>query len=279
MLKKYLQFINESRKPLLRYMAFDWDDNILFMPTKIYMQEKVGDEWIEREVGTEQFAKIRGDKENWRYSEETWPFSNFRDFNPNVFYSDALKAIREKKFGPSWETFINCLVNGTVFAIITARGHEPKTIKRVVKHIIRYVLTEEQKNEMAANLMGYSSLFDDEDIFIQRTFEDLVDNYLKFCDFIGVSSQSFMKKHPQHYDEYGPQNPEEAKKTALDDFLKKLQKWAKQVGGDARLGFSDDDVRTVDNIEQHFNEINDLYDVDLFVFDTSNPENIVKKEI
>jgi hypothetical protein len=31
---------------VLLYYAFDWDDNILVMPTKIHMEKRVGDRWI-----------------------------------------------------------------------------------------------------------------------------------------------------------------------------------------------------------------------------------------
>ena len=43
MIKKFNQFISESGpSEYLLYYAFDWDDNILFMPTVIHMERKEG---------------------------------------------------------------------------------------------------------------------------------------------------------------------------------------------------------------------------------------------
>ena len=66
-LLKYKQFLNESinRRPILRYLAFDWDDNILMMPTKINLEHLVDNEWVRTPVSTEEFAKVRG-TEGWR---------------------------------------------------------------------------------------------------------------------------------------------------------------------------------------------------------------------
>jgi hypothetical protein len=31
--------------------------------------------------------------------------------------------------GPSWNDFVECINGGSIFAIITARGHNPKTLR------------------------------------------------------------------------------------------------------------------------------------------------------
>ena len=43
--------LNQRQKSLLmefkkRAYSFDWDDNILFMPTKIHLDKKVGEGWF-----------------------------------------------------------------------------------------------------------------------------------------------------------------------------------------------------------------------------------------
>ena len=67
MIKKFNQFISESKdSEYLLYYAFDWDDNILNMPTVIHMEKKDGDSWIPVDVSTAEFAIVRNDKDNYR---------------------------------------------------------------------------------------------------------------------------------------------------------------------------------------------------------------------
>ncbi len=48
-----------SENTQIRGYMFDWDDNILFMPTKIRMEKKDGEKWIPLEVSTEEFRDVR----------------------------------------------------------------------------------------------------------------------------------------------------------------------------------------------------------------------------
>ena len=67
MIKRFNQFISESKtSEYLLYYAFDWDDNILNMPTKIHMEHLVDGQWIPTEVSTAEFAEVRNDKDNWK---------------------------------------------------------------------------------------------------------------------------------------------------------------------------------------------------------------------
>lgn len=124
----------------LKYYAFDVDDNILHLKTPIYIErEKDGNRYRES-ITTMEYAKIRKDND-YKLLEDS--FIHFSDVK-NTFLDDVIYAIENKKFGPSWEEFINCIKNGHIFAIITARGHEPDTIKSAISYIIyNYLSTEE----------------------------------------------------------------------------------------------------------------------------------------
>ena len=76
---------SQNRECLL-YYAFDWDDNILYMPTKIHMEHKIDGEWIPESVSTHQFSMVRGDSENWRIlsGNPEVAFSEFRDNGSRV---------------------------------------------------------------------------------------------------------------------------------------------------------------------------------------------------
>ncbi len=110
---KFTSYLKENKDYKIHYYAFDYDDNILFMSTVIHMGRKEGEKWIPEDVSTSKFAVIRSDTENWRYPDnDPESFSDFRDYGPNgpgIFLEDTKKAISNKKFGPSWDDFIECL--------------------------------------------------------------------------------------------------------------------------------------------------------------------------
>ena len=280
-LLKYKDFLNENRKPIMKYYAFDWDDNILNMPTVIHMEKLDGEQWVPQDVSTEEFAKVRT-LDNWRASENA--YIEFRDIGSRgqtAFIEDAQNAISSGNFGPSWKKFLNCLTKGSIFAIITARGHEPDTIRKVVEYIIHNILTEEQRNEMAANLTAFQDMFVQNFDFLRDiSIQTLISAYLDKCDFVGVSSPSFASKYPELMGKSGIKNPEIAKIKALDEFIDRINIYGKQIGGSVSIGFSDDDKKTVKTIEKHFGEISPLYDdITFSVYDTSNPKETVKNKI
>jgi hypothetical protein len=281
MIKRYIDFIKESNNSEhLLYYAFDWDDNILMMPTKILMEKRVGDEWIEEYVSTAEFAEVRGDVENWRvnYSKA---FDEFRDNGPrgdNAFLEDVITAISQRRLGPAWGDFLECIVNGSVFAIITARGHESPSMKRGVEWILDNVLTESQIFEMYNNLRKFEYFYGTEEdssriLRGNPSQNPLVQSYLNSCEFVGVSSPSRGGS---------PANPEKAKEEALLIFKQKVNDYAQRIGRTAKIGFSDDDLKNVKHIE-------DLVDnlqheqfpniVEIVVKGTKDPMNITKKVV
>ena len=271
--------INNNFKPKMKYYAFDWDDNILNMPTVIHMKHLVHNKWIDEDVSTSKFAEVRN-LENWKDHEDS--YLEFRDFGhrgQNAFFEDCIKAINNKNFGPSWEIFLNTLSNGSIFSIITARGHEPETLRRSVEFIIENILSKNQKNEMISNLIGFKDMFiKDFDFLEDINPELLISNYLDKCSFFGVSSPSFEKKYNQNG---GATNPEKMKIIALEEFINTIKLYGEQIDGIISLGFSDDDIKNVDKVHNFFGEISSLYNIIFSVFDTSNQNIIggIKKEI
>jgi hypothetical protein len=281
MIKKFNQFLKESSDSVLLYYAFDWDDNILRMPTKIRMENKVGEEWIPTEVSTADFAEVRGDSENWRILDNNpdEAYANFRDTGPmggDIFLEDAKKAISSGRFAPAWDDFVECLSNGSLFAIITARGHESESMRVGVEWIIDNVLTEEQLYNMYNNLLKFSYFYDistDQERILKGvpSQNELVKLYLDNCDFIGVSAPSRGGSAA---------NPEKAKEDALLSFKSKVDRFAGQLGMKAMIGFSDDDLGNVAHIEDLADRLNheEFPNIIKFVIKgTKDPENITKK--
>ena len=91
---KYISNLMEGddiETKVLRGYSFDWDDNILYMPTVIKMIKYDGNEWKPVEVSTHTFSKVRDDK-NYKLDDDA--FYNFRE--EKEFTKDLKKAIPDK---------------------------------------------------------------------------------------------------------------------------------------------------------------------------------------
>ena len=270
----------EGKKYLL-YYAFDWDDNILNMTTVIHMEHLVDGEWMPEDVSTSRFAEVRNDKDNWKIlgGDPELAFSEFRDNGPRgevAFLEDVKESISNGKFGPAWDDFLECLSKGSLFAIITARGHESAAMRKGVEWIIDNELSEDKLYSMYNNLLKFAYLFKDESEYPrilkgQPSKDRLVSLYLDNCDFVGVSAPSRGGS---------PANPEKAKEEALLQFKDKINTFSEKIGFDAKVGFSDDDLGNVKHIEDLIDKLhNEQFPriKEMIVKGTKDPENITKK--
>ena len=263
MRKNILEGFKDDTSPDMKYYAFDWDDNIVHMPTKIILKDSDGDE-----VGmsTDDFAKYRHEigKSDFDYNGHTIvgfaenPFRNFGTLGDKDFLIDAMRA----KEGPAFEDFKESINNGSIFSIITARGHNPNTLKQAVYNYIVNNFNGIDKDQLVKNLKKYRS-FAGED---EMSDNELIKSYL-----------SMNKYHPVSFnDEKGAKNPEEAKVRAMDDFVDYIKgmasllnkrAWLKNDIGNnfvpsmPSIGFSDDDPKNVEVMKKHFKD---------------KPDNIVK---
>lgn len=264
--------LSQYQKSLLlefkkRAYSFDWDDNILFMPTQIYLEKKVGDGWVPVLVSTEEFRDIRNKiGKDYKYGKDNllYAFKDFRDYD--AFIRDTKTALRKKSFGPSFKKFIEALEYGNDFSIITARGNPPKAIKDGIKIIIDTVFTDEQKEKMLSNLYGTS-----------------IEQYLNLQDYYPVTSDEFIKKFDA---DVSVTNPEVGKMIALKTFVDRVVNAVKEMKDDDKysgmsIGFSDDDLGNIESAEKYIEEeLKKIYpEVKFLVYDTSDPSNPKKKRI
>ena len=184
-------------------------------------------------------------------------------------------------FAPAWNDFIECLTNGSVFAIITARGHESEGMRKGVEYIIDG-LDQQDKEKMHDSLLMYLQLFgksrneESYESITNFSQSELVKNYLDLCHFVGVSAPSRGGS---------PANPEAAKEDALREFITDVNGYAEKIGFVAKVGFSDDDPGNVKHMT-HALSSEDLDHEELWPFikefiikDTNKPENVVKTNI
>lgn len=243
--------------PDLKYYAFDWDDNLVHMPTKIILLDKNGNE---TEMSTEDFATYRSEigKKPFQYNGVTVvdyapkPFRFFGVDGDKDFLIDAMKA----KTGPAWDDFKEALNSGSIFAIITARGHNPEVLKQAVYNYIQKNFNGISKKELLKNLKKYRDFAGEE----KMSDDELIWSYLELNRYNPVSFGV----------EEEAANPEEAKVLAMANFVKyvkamatALQKSAflkkdvanKFIPKKPTIGFSDDDEKNVYSIKNYFNSI------------------------
>ena len=245
--------ISPEGTPNSKYYAFDWDDNIVSMPTKIILKNDKGDE-----VGmsTEDFAHYRSKigKENFEYDGEKIvgfgedPFKNFGVKGDKQFIVDAMLA----KEGPAWGDFVEAINNGSIFSIVTARGHTPSVIKEATYN---YIISDHNginSQELIKNLKKFRDIADEGDM----SDSELIREYLNMCKFYPVS----------YNNEKGASNPEQAKIEALEEFTRYVRHMSHKIQTKAfmknkisnyfvpKIGFSDDDLKNVEKVKSHFEQ-------------------------
>ena len=274
----------------LKYYIFDWDDNILHMPTKIRMEHREEDgSWKPVEVSTSTFAMVRTDTEHYRAPGGMWAeaFRNFEDTpGRDNFLEDTMDALERvahgEKPGPSYSALKKTLVEGRLFAIVTARGHSPKTLERAVRLFIKYALDEGEREEMMSSIRGYRQWIDGVGDGEFGTDAEELDYYLSMCRYSAVTYGGFaerMQADPIYQEKLATattaSRPELAKEFAIRDFVEHVFHMLRRSGTLNRfvsIGFSDDDKGNVKCVSSYIrDELSKRFDgIKFVVYDTSD---------
>lgn len=257
----------------LNYYTFDFDDNLFRLKSFIHLYK----DGKLHKLSTSEFALKRKDP-SYSPPNGVWEdaFVEFRDNkSKSNFLTIVKKAIKENSYAPSFNKFKKCLIGGHLFAIITARGHHSSSIRKAIRYIIKEVLNDSEKELMLSNLRTFAKDFD-----CELTDKQLIKRYLHECEFVGVSHPDYVNK----FKTLGANSPEEGKKMALKYFTSRVNEFHNKLSKkynniDVSLGFSDDDIHTVNKVKEFFKD--DLSKnhkkIKFVVYDTSN--NQIKKEI
>lgn len=256
---KLYEGITDEGTPDMKYYAFDWDDNILIMPTKIILKD---DKNGEIGMSTEDFAEFRMKigKEPFEYEGHKItgfadePFRYFSVTGDKQFIIDSLLA----KPGPAWSDFVEAINNGSIFSIVTARGHTPNVMKESVYNMIISNHMGISSSELIKNLEKYRDI----EGIGSSSKKDMIREYLNMCRF-----------YPVTYGKGSAVSPEEGKIKALNEFVNYVKRISKHLEKKAYLknrvsnnflptiGFSDDDLRNLEKVKSHFE---------------NKPDNIIK---
>lgn len=137
------------------FYFFDFDDNVAFLTTPLILFHKETGAELHLSSGAwaQEHARIgvSGPYADYeiRWDDGTGTFRCFRDHHPNelerlgmkrqIFVEDVAVALGFSDLqwkGPSWSCFYHATFNQRPVSVITARGHDPSTIKSGVKLIV-----------------------------------------------------------------------------------------------------------------------------------------------
>lgn len=243
------------------FYFFDFDDNVAFLSTHIYLFHKETKEEVP--VSSGQFAQINhivgqaGEYQEYciDFDHARGSFRNFRDVDLNLlekamgkkqmFVQDILEALSLQDFqwkGPSWDCFYHAVFNRRPLAVITARGHNPETIKSGIGAMI-------QRGHLP-NVPNYLSVFPVSHLETRKSLGD----YALRKSVAELKKRAIRASVEQAFETYGYNTYH-------------------------RFGMSDDDPHNVQLITEAMQELKrDFHENSFFVFDSSGRE-LVKREI
>lgn len=215
--------------------SFDLDDNLLKLPTLIYLEDENGEE---KEFTTHEYEKMRSSLEELKLKITENSFRSFRE--DKQFLTDIEKSTK----AGSWRNLVNCITkHASIFAIITAREHSPDTIREGLR---RMIIKHISKEELDKFVTKFSEKYG-----IQaegKTQEEILDIYLDLCKFYPVNN-------PKLREMFESTDVSELKSRAFEDFQSYIKEYvAEKFGKDTfvKIGFSDDSVlhlnRMINNI-------------------------------
>ena len=250
--------------------SFDWDDNVLNMPTKIHLEKKSNGGWKDYDVSTEKFREIRHklDGEKLRLKNNN-PNDAFKDFKTEIFIQHTKEAINANEFGPSFKKFKKALINGYDFSIITARGTSKDSLRKGIKVLIDMTFSDEEKETMNKNLK-------------EKKYKS-IDDYISDQQLSAVSSEEFKTEYQS---KGGAENPEVAKTMAFEKYVESVVKKVEDLVDHpdregVKIGFSDDDLGNIKKMEEFIRKelLKKYPKVKFVIYDTSNPKDVKKKYI
>ena len=208
--------------------SFDLDDNLLRLPTLVYLLDKDGKEIS---LPTYEYEKIRDTLSDEGYSLYEKSFDDFID--DDRFLLDIEDSVE----AGSWKNLVKCICkHGSIFSIITARGHSPEALRQGLKGQILKRFNEENISDFKKRLAENFSVNVE-----NKSNEDLLDIYLDFCRFYPITYPEIKKRLN------GVKNlsDSELKYVAFQDFQKYVNDFVKEKYGsdcEVKIGFSDDSI-------------------------------------
>ncbi len=255
-----LEVENNMKEESMKIYIFDIDGNLLSIPTVFYMEDIQTGKILEFQ--SKDSYNIVSNMENLGLKFYISQSNSMKNFIGKRGDTTLLKDIKNAQYGSSWQDFVKCINEGSIFSIITARGNSLGCLKLIFSDFI------------SNNVNGISF-----DLFLQniknnKIFNRLIEKYCyKFtnnkkildfyinycCGFYGWNS-----KDTRHtlIGLNKDTTVQDFKLLALKDFEVKIKNIIKECNIDninefIELGFSDDEELNCLTIKKYFEQSKD----------------------
>ena len=270
----------------LKYYIFDWDDNVLKMPTFIHLERLAPDgAWEPCQISTSAFALLRNDGVRCRPPGGDWEnaFCEFRDFatdDESKFLKDARNAMDAILSGdaapePSFHAFKQAIIEGRIFAIVTARGHKAATLRAGVRLFIDKMLAPAERAQMLLNLRGYIFCYEGAAANDALSDAEVLERYLSLNRYHAVTSPEFIDL-VNSTEMPNSDRSEVRKRFAIAHFIDYLFDMVHRIGvkKNISVGFSDDDPANVQAVMEFIREnlAMQFPSVRFVIYDTSDKD-------
>ena len=262
----------------MKLYFFDIDGNLLFVPTKFYMEDiKTGR--IKTFVAKDSYyISINKDILGLRYQKSlAHSMRNFRGKNGDKI---LLQDIKKTEFGPSWSDFVECINSGSVLAVITGRGNSINCLKKAFKGLIL-------KNTNGILMEQFVEHVKDNPIFNKRVLEqkvilksnlDVVSFYIdNCCNFYSKSSKETKKElnitEKAEMSQYKLLAIKNLEKKIVKD-IRDIKKMGILINETINFGFSDDEIPNCKIVKKYFNKKGDKI-FKRYVYFTGNGDKTV----
>ena len=244
------------------FYFFDFDDNIMFLSTPIFVKNQETDE-VEG-VSTSKFAEIRmdlGKVGRWKdFALFDGSYSHFRDIPEDQLQpgqkqwfvqdvEDALAKSQDEWQAPSWDLFVYACREQRPLSIVTARGHRRETLKAGVRVLLEHRLIEREPNYLSIYAVGNQEIAEELIAGLEDKAEQ--ENVRKLPDPTSALKRIAIRK-------------------SIDEALETYG-----TEPEHRFGMSDDDPKNVDLIIKAMCDCKRKYpDKRFFVIDTHKGEKV-----
>ncbi len=264
-----------KQQDMFRAYVFDIDNNLRTLNTTIFLQKLNGD-WDE--VSTERFAFIRTNLLEFGYFNEIDYYKsmiNFRKENDDLFVKQILESTRAS----SWQDFVECVNNASIFAWNTARGHSRSAFKKAAKEMILSNFDGLDYISLIKNQRAYMDFLDIDNSSL--TNEEILDYYINICRFYGMENdESAMEVlgvkechdpgvfKPKAFEVFCEYVKQEFEKILSNMHVENRMTFLERG---MHIGISDDDSRTVNILlTSILNRERKNINLKIHVYDTSN---------
>ncbi len=243
------------------FYFFDFDDNVAFLTTPLILFHKISS--AELAISSSQYAQehsqigragIYADYEI-RFEDRTGTFRAFRDHQEEelrklglkrqIFVEDIAAVLTGSELqwkGPSWSCFYHATFNQRPVSVITARGHDPVTIKAGVQLMVDQGHLPMQPNYLSIYPVSHTETrLELGDITLSKSTAELKQQAIR----ASVEMALKIYGHSPHH----------------------------------RFGMSDDDPKNIELITQEMTRLKAIYsEMSFFMIETQNGD-FVKHEI